>query len=146
MALAYAIALSTKAWYRSSPLRPAWLTKSGLVVASVMCPVSAYFWMTSRSPESIESTVMPASCSSCEAMAMPAPRLWLRAGGTVEPRLNASIRTSASASILSLCDILGSDEELRRTRLPCAPPEVLCGFALSSVWAASGLWQCEWLA
>ena len=56
---------------------------------------------------------------------MPAPRLWPRAGGTVEPRLNASIRTSASASILSLCDILGSDEA--RTRLPCAPREVCLG-------------------
>ena len=54
----------TNAAYTGSLFWPAWLTKRGLVVASVMSPVSASSLMIFKSPVSTESTVMEASCAS----------------------------------------------------------------------------------
>jgi hypothetical protein len=86
LALAYAIAASTNAMYRASPLSPAWLTKSGLVVASVMRPVLPKAARMSRSPVSIESVVIEASC---------------RGGGTPNAHAQFNSRAREAECVLS---------------------------------------------
>ena len=83
--VAYSTAASTSAAYRGSPLKPAWLTKSGLVVASEMRPVAAISAITSRSPVSTLSTVIDASCSAETSPSEPSAVVGREARAGLEP-------------------------------------------------------------